>query len=332
MTHVLIAGYGELHPDALAVLDRQDDLTYEQMPQPTPEALRDRLPQADGLLIRTAPVPADALVQATRLRVVSRHGVGYDNIPLAPLNAAGVPLVIFGDVNSGAVAEHALWLMLALAKKGLAQDAAVRQGGWSRRDKLDSSELEGKRLLLLGFGKIAAGVARRALAFGMHVAAHDPYVSEARMVAAGVDVAPDWRSALAEADFISLHLPRTEDTVGIIGRAELAGMKPGAFLINTARGGLIDEGALAEALARGQIGGAGLDTFDEEPLPADSPLVRFDNVVLSPHSAALTRECLRRMGLAAVKNLLDGLAGRFDPSLVVNPETLQAGSARRETV
>jgi D-3-phosphoglycerate dehydrogenase len=320
--HVLIAGYGSLHPDALALLDRQTGLDYELMPNPTAELLTQRLPKADGLLVRTAPVPSDALAQAARLRVVSRHGVGYDNVPLAPLNAAGIPLAIIGDVNSGTVAEHTSWLMLTLAKNGLAQDAAVRQGHWSRRDELNSSEIEGKRLLLLGFGKISKGVARRAQAFGMKVTAYDPYISDETMSSAGVESVKDWRTALPESDYISLHLPSTSETKALIGCSEFAAMKPGAFLINTARGDLVDEDAMIDALKQGRLGGAGLDTFNKEPLSSKNPLVDFPNVVLTPHSAALTTECLRRMGLAAVTNLLDGLAGCLDPTLVVNPETL----------
>ena len=318
-----------MHPDALAILDRQRGLTYEAMPDPTPELLRERLTAADGLLIRTAPVPEDALSDAKRLRIVSRHGVGYDNVPLAPLNAAGIPLAVVGDVNSGAVAEHALWLMLMLAKKGRAQDAAVREGKWESRDRLNAIELEGKILLLMGFGKIAAGVARRARAFGMQVFAYDPYLEPRVMEDHDVKSVSDWRAFLHDADFISLHLPRTEQTEGLIGVTELTAMKDKAFLINTARGGLIDEAALAEALEEGRIGGAGLDTFDKEPLPFESALIHSDRIVLSPHSAALTQECMRRMGIAAVKNLLDGLEGRLDSALVVNSEAIGHTESQR---
>lgn len=322
MPHVLIAGYGSLHPQGLAVLESRADITHETIPNPDAAQFLEKLPQADALLIRTAPLPAEVLKVAERLRIVSRHGVGYDNVPVAVLTERGIPLTIIDSVTALSVAEHALYLMLAVAKSCLSHDRAVREGRWNFRNTHAAWELSGRTLLLLGFGRIAREVTRRAQAFGMRVLAFDPYVDAQAMRSSGVEKVDDWRAALNEADVISLHLPRTPEMENAIGAAELASMKSTAVIINTARGGLIDEAALVQALRNGQIGGAGLDTFDVEPLAKDHPLLQLDNVVLSPHTAALTQEGMARMSISAAENVVAGLEGRLDPRLVVNKEVL----------
>ena len=323
MPHVLVAGYGSVHPRGLAVLESRSDITYEEIPNPDDEQFMARLPQAEALLIRTAPLPPEAVKAAERLRIVSRHGVGYDNIPVDVLNEKGIPLAIIDNVNALTVAEHTLFLMLAVAKRAIVNDQAIRNGDWGIRDRITSHELYGKTLLILGFGRIGQNVARRAAAFGMRVLAFDPNLSAEQMQAAGAEKADDWRSGLGEVDFISLHVPRTPDTENCIAARELTAMKTTAVIVNTARGGLIDENALCSALRSGQIGGAGLDTFDAEPLPSDHPLLALDNVVLSPHSAALTEECLVRMGQSAAENVLAGLDGCLNPKSVVNSDALR---------
>jgi D-3-phosphoglycerate dehydrogenase len=314
---------GRIHDDGMTVLRARPDLVIEDMDDEDEQAFVERLPTADALLIRTAILPVEAVRRSRRLRVVSRHGVGYDNVPVEELTAKGVPLTVVGDVLSSTVAEHALFMMLALAKQGLAYDRAVRDGDWGRRNSLATVELSGKALLILGFGRIGREVALRARAFGMRVLAHDPMVGAQEMADRGVETVADWRAALAETDVVSLHLPLTAETDGIIGRRELAAMKPTAYLVNTARGGLIDEAALAEALAVGGIAGAGIDAFEAEPPPPDHPLLATDRVVLSPHCASMTRECAARMAVRAAENVLAGLDGRLDRNLVVNPTVLE---------
>jgi len=322
MPTVLLSG--KLHPEALAVLRGRTDLKVVEMEGDTPEEFLAKLPEADALLIRTAPLPREALVNAGRLKVVSRHGVGYDNVPVDALSAMGVPVVVVGGVHSVTVAEHAMFLMLAVAKAALLHDRAVRTGDWAFRNRLDAMELGGRTLLILGFGRIGRALAVRAKAFGMTVTAYDPNVAETAMAEAGVGKVADWRAVLADVDAISLHLPRLPETENMIGAAELAAMKPTAILVNTARGGLIDEAALAEALQAGRIAGAGIDTFDEEPPQSDNPLFACDRAILSPHIAGLTREAMARLGVASAENVLAGLDGRLDPALVVNAAALGA--------
>ena len=321
MPHALIAG--KIHPDGLAILRARADLTIEEMADLSAEAFAARLPDADALLIRTAPLPAAAVERAGRLRIVSRHGVGYDNVPLPELTRRGIPLAVIGNVNSAAVAEHTLMLMLALAKRTWHFDRAVRDGAWDLRNRLTPGDLEGSTLLILGLGRIGREVARRAAAFDMRILGYDPAVSAASMAEAHVTPVGDWRAALGQADFVTLHLPRTAETRHMIGAAELALMKPSAFLLNTARGGLVDEVALAEALAAGRIAGAGLDVLEDEPPARDHPLLGSERAILSPHVASLSQSAAVRMGVVSATNLLAGLDGTLDPKLVVNPEVLR---------
>jgi D-3-phosphoglycerate dehydrogenase len=313
---------GRIHSAGMALLEARSDVTLESIDNPTEADFVSRLPQADALIVRTAVVPATALEGAGRLRVVSRHGVGYDNVPVDALTSRGIPLTLVGNVNAVTVAEHTLFMILALAKQCIPYDRAVREGGWGIRDSFAAIELAGKALLILGFGRIGREVARRAAAFDMQVLAYDPYVDQDTMRAARVERIEDWRAVLGDVEFVTLHLPRTPETVGAIGAAELAAMRPTAFLVNAARGGLVDEAALAEALRSGSIAGAGLDTFDAEPPPSAHPLLGLGNVILSPHTAGLTGECAARMGIATAQNALDGIDGRLNPDLVVNGEVL----------
>jgi D-3-phosphoglycerate dehydrogenase len=213
--------------------------------------------------------------------------------------------------------------MLTIAKQGIAYDRATRDGNWKLRDSFGATELAGKTLLLLGFGRIGREVAKRAQAFGMTVLAYDPYVREAAMYAARVQPAPKLEDALPQADFISVHLPLTPETRGIIGARQFAAMKRTAIVISTARGGLVDEAALVEALRSGTIRAAGLDVFVDEPPSSDNPLLKLDNLLLSPHSAGLTAECAMRMGEVSARNALAGLNGTLDPELVVNKHVLK---------
>ncbi len=314
---------GKLHPDGLAVLRARDDLTLVQMEGDEPAEFVAKLPAADALLIRTATLPREALVNARQLKIVSRHGVGYDNVPVDALTAMGVPLAVVGGVHSGTVAEHALYLMFAVAKAGLRYDRAVRSGDWAgARARLETFELGGRTLLLVGLGRIGRELAWRAKAFGMNVVAYDPNVSAEAMAEAGVGKVDDWRQALPGIDAVSLHVPRLPETENMIGAAEIALMKADAIIVNTSRGGLIDERALAAALQAGRIAGAGIDTFDEEPPRADNPLFACDRAILSPHMAGVSREAMARLSVAAAENVIAGLEQRLDPALVVNGAAL----------
>ncbi|MEZ5776928.1 MAG: hydroxyacid dehydrogenase [Paracoccaceae bacterium] len=322
MTKVLISG--NIHPAGMAVLEAEPGLEFETIIDPGAELPMEKLADADALLIRYGVLSAEQAARMPKLKVVSRHGVGCDNLPVAELGARGVPVTIVGPVNAVSVAEHVMAMLMALIKRIGPYDAAVRSGNWTIRESLAVGEISGRRLMLLGFGRIGREVARRASAFDMDVLAYDPFVNGDDIRAAGCTPVGDWRAALAEVDVLSLHLPATPETRGMIGTAELARMKPTAIVLNAARGGLIDEAALHGALCGHMAnGGAGLDCFSAEPPPTDMPLLGLPNVVLSPHSAALSGEAAKRMGEVAARNVVAGLKGALDPALIFNRKALE---------
>jgi D-3-phosphoglycerate dehydrogenase / 2-oxoglutarate reductase len=316
MPHLLVAG--KLHPSGLELLSSAP-VTFDYVEEISEASYQAYLPKADALVIRTQPLTATSLAKAPGLKIVSRHGVGYDAVDVAALDARGIPLCIVGDVNSSGVAEHAMMLILAATHRLIAADKATRSGDWGWRNGLQTHEVAGKRLLILGFGRIGQKLAGLARAFGMEVHAHDPFILTDRWPAGAVR-APDLAAALAEADAVSLHLPRADRAV--LGAGELALMKPNAVVVNTARGGLVDEIALADAMRAGKLGGAGIEVFADEPPGTDHPLFGLDQAVLTPHNAALTVECAERMAFASVQNVLDFFAGKLDPALVVNRAAL----------
>ncbi|WP_454817539.1 hydroxyacid dehydrogenase [Labrys neptuniae] len=322
MPHILVAG--KLHPSGITLLRSAAGVTFDYVEEVSEASYAPLISAADGLIIRTQPLSAATVAHAARLRIVSRHGVGYDAVDLASLNSKGIALSIVGDVNSISVAEHAMMLMLACAKQLLRADRSVREAGWAWRNRLEATELFGKRLLIMGFGRTGRQLAKLAAVFGMEVRAFDPYLQSLGWPKGAVACVSDLRAGLAWADAISVHVPRGERPA--IGADELALMKPSAILVNTARGGVVDEAALLDALRTGRISAAGLDVFDDEPPLADHPLFGLDQVILTPHIAGLTAECAERMAISSVQNVLDFFSGAIDPALVVNREHLNASS------
>jgi D-3-phosphoglycerate dehydrogenase / 2-oxoglutarate reductase len=318
-THrVLIAG--KVHQAGIAMLRQRADITLDLVEAVTAEAYLPFLPDADAILLRTQPMSRDDIAKATKLKIVSRHGVGYDAVDVTALNARNIPLAIVGDVNSRAVAEHTMMLLLATARRSVAHHLAATTGQWNERNRFDSCELDGKALLILGFGRIGRRVAELAKAFGMSVTAYDPFVSAEQAAAQGVAPATDMTEALTTADFVTVHLPGGQGPV--IGAAELARMKSTAIIVNAARGGIIDEQALDSALRQRRLRAAALDVLVQEPPALDHPLLSNPFVTISPHNAGLTEECAMRMSIAAAQNILDMFDGRLNPALVVNAKAI----------
>lgn len=315
MPHVLVAG--RIHQAGIERLRAAPGVTLDLVDEVSLESYAPLIERAEAVLIRTQPMPAQLIARAPRLRIVSRHGVGYDAIDVAALSRRGIPLAVVGDVNSRSVAEQTFMLMLALAKRVRAYDRATRDGNWRFRDSQEAVDLAGKTLLLIGFGRIGRIVAGLAAAFQMRIMVHDRFVDPSAVRNAGAVPATDLGSALEQADVVSIHIPRATDRP-LLGAPQLARMKPSSMVINTARGGLIDEVALDAALRAGRLGGAGLDVLDVEPPRPDHPLLSNDRVLITPHAAGLTVECAMRMSIAAAQNILDHFAGTLDPALVVN--------------
>lgn len=325
MPHVLVAG--KIHPAGLEILRNAPGVTFDLVDEVSTEAYAPLAPKADAILIRTQPLPRKVIEAAPHLKVVSRHGVGFDAVDVEALNERAIPLAIVGDVNSCSVAEQTMMLMLSLAKQTIVYDAKTRNASWQYRNSFAAWELKDRTLLLAGYGRIGRTVAAMAITFGMKVSVYDPFVPEEAIRASGVTPVTDLGTGLATADVVSIHMPKAGNAP-LIGAAELALMKPSAVIVNTARGGIVDETALYEALAANRIAGAALDVFEDEPPAPDNPLFALGNVVLSPHSAGLTEEAAARMSVAAVVNILDFFGGRLDPALVVNAAQIAADRDR----
>lgn len=270
-----------------------------------------------ALISRTLKVTAAHIASCPSLRIISRHGVGYDIVDLDAATARGIPVTIAEAANAQSVAEMAIGLMFAAARRIPAADANIRAGGWDRSGA--GIQLAGRRLGLVAFGAIGRAVARMAQGIGLSVSVFDPHATRTE----GVVWHDSLHSLLAETDVLSLHAPLTAQTRDMIGATQLALMPKGAIVINTARGGLIDEAALADAVAAGHIAAAGIDTFATEPLPADHPFRALPQVVMTPHLGGSTRTSLDSVAVSAVQNVLAVLDGDGpDPRLVVNPAVL----------
>lgn len=281
------------------------------------------LADADGVALIATPFGAAEIRAGPRLRVVARLGAGYDRVDVPALTRRGIPLLVTGDANSPSVAEQALYFMLELAKRGAALNAMVREHRWMDRwSEAPPVDLFRKTLLVVGFGRTGTRIAKPCLALGMTVRVYDPYVEPAAIVSAGCIPDSDLDAALPHADFVTLHCPKTPETLGMFNAARLARMKPTAYLVNTARGGIIDQPALYTALTTGVICGAALDVFEREPPERDEPLLSLPNVIAAPHLAGVTKESFERMAVSGVTNLLSVLDGKPNVENVVNREVL----------
>ncbi len=256
------------------------------------------------------------------MKVVTRIGVGYDAVDVPALSRAKVPLMVAGSANSPSVAEQAMFMMLTLAKRATEMHGLVKDGQWSKRLGLLPYDLFGKTLLIFGFGRIGTRTAKRCLAMEMNVLVYDPYKSAAEIRAAGCEPVTDLDAALPRADFVSIHCPKTPETVGMFNAARLKLMKPTAYLINTARGGIVEERALYDALVSGKLAGAGLDVFEQEPPPSGHSLFALANVIMAPHVAGVTREAVDRMSEQTARNILSALDGDPIRQNVINQDVL----------
>lgn len=290
----------------------------------SPEALLETIPGAHALIIRSATdVTAEVLAAATDLMVVGRAGIGLDNVDVAAATARGVMVVNAPQSNIVSAAEHTMALLLAQARNVPQAHAALKQGRWER-SKWEGVELDGKTLGVVGLGRIGKLVAERAAAFGMRIVAFDPFVSADKAKRMGVELLPLER-VVEESDFLTIHLPKNKETTGIIGEAMFARAKPDLRVINVARGGIVDEAALYEAVKSKRIGGAALDVFSSEPM-TESPLFALDEIVVTPHLGASTREAQDKAGDTIAEMVQLALAGDFVP-FAVNVDANEANDA-----
>ena len=313
---------GQIHQDGINLLQARTDLTIKITEAHNESDLVKLVADADAILVRSAPITSLVIDSAPNLKVVSRHGVGFNSVDVEALTARRIPLTIAVGGNAVSVAEHTLYLILALAKQGQRYDTAARQGDFNFRNAPIAREIETSQLLVIGFGRIGTQVTRRALAFGMVVHVYDPYVCDRAIQDQAAQVVRNLHDALPQMDVVSVHCPLNEKTKNLIGNHELSLMKPNALLINTARGGIVDEAALHDTLTQGGIAGAGIDVFVTEPTNPSLNLLELENVVVSPHCAGITVESSARTAWIAAQNILDGLDSRLDEAFVVNREVL----------
>jgi D-3-phosphoglycerate dehydrogenase len=311
----------------MALLEAHHDVTIRALNRPSARELAAAMPGVHAALIGSEVVDEALLAAAPDLRIAARHGVGYDAVDVAACTRRGVVVSITAGGNDLSVAEHALMLLLAVARRTVEMDAATRAGCWLPRDGRPMAELAGRTILVVGYGRIGARVARLCAAFGMHVMVRDPAFPVPRIAADGFTPVTDVAAVLPQIDVLTLHCPLSEDTRRMVNREMLGLMKPTAWLINTARGPLVDEAALTDALSSGRLEAAGLDVLLHEPPDPTNPLLKLPNVVLSPHNAAAPQECQAKMSIRAAKNMLEFFDGALDASYVINPEILPRRNA-----
>ena len=314
-----------VHPAAQALL-LSSGHTVEVLDPVNEQSIAARIPNAEAIIVRATPINAAFLAHAHKLRICARHGVGYDQVDVPALTARGIPLTVTPDANAASVAEHALMLMLNIARGTATYDAKVRALTWSNPPVPETFDLGGKTVLVMGFGRIGGRVARLCKAFDMRVLVRDPFIPQNTIKGAGFIPAKDLAAAQAEADIVTIHLPSNDKTRGMVNAEFFASMKQGATLINTARGTLVNESALAAALSSGHLKAAGLDVFWEEPANPDNPLLKLPNVLMTPHSAAATEQGLYRMAMSCAESIIQLFAGNLDPDVVINQEVLRGNA------
>jgi D-3-phosphoglycerate dehydrogenase / 2-oxoglutarate reductase len=299
------------------LLQARDDLDLVEFPNMISAGdfeakLREHAP-VHGVALGATRFGEPELEASIDMKVVTRIGVGFDAVDVPALSRRKVPLMVAGTANSPSVAEQALFMMLTLAKRAVEMHSLVKDGQWASRLGMLPYDLYGKNVLIVGFGRIGTRTAKRCLAMEMNVLIYDPYKPAAEIKAAGCEPVTDLDAALPRADFVSIHCPKNPETVAMFNATRLQRMKPTAYLINTARGGVVDQTALRLALLAGEIAGAALDVTDPEPLPADDPLLEAPNLIVVPHVGSATVRTRERMAEMAVENLLAALAGHPMP-------------------
>jgi D-3-phosphoglycerate dehydrogenase len=313
---------GRMPQAGLDVLKKRDDVDYEVLTDDTVPSLHPKLKDANAVTLGGTPFRQAELDVAPGMMVVARLGVGFDAVEIPALNKRKIPLMTTGIANSVSVAEHAMYMLLASARLVKKYDRFVREGGWGQRLSDLPADLSGKSILVVGMGRIGSRTVKRCAAFEMNVFVLDPNIPEAEIKKAGATKVTDLKATLPKVDFVSVHCPKSPETVNMFNTETLALMKPEAFLVNTARGGIVNEDALYTALTTGKLRGAGLDVLDKEPPDPKNKLFGLENVIFSPHMAGVTQEASDRMAVTAIENILSVFDGRVNAANVVNKEVL----------
>jgi D-3-phosphoglycerate dehydrogenase len=315
---------GRMPQAGLDVLKRRDDVDWEILVDDSVPSLHPKLKDANAVTLGATPFRQAELDAAPGMMVVARLGVGFDAVEIPALNKRKIPLMTTGTANSVSVAEHAMYMMLAASRLVKKSDRWVREGGWRERLSDLPSDVAGKKVLVVGIGRIGSRTVKRTVAFEMETYVLDPNVSAAEIEKAGAIKVTDLKAILPKVDYVSIHCPKSPETVNMFNAETLALMKPTAFLVNTARGGIVNEEALFNALSTGKLRGAGLDVLDREPPDPKNKLFTLENVIFSPHMAGVTEEASNRMAVTAVESILSVFDGRPNAQFCVNKEVLSS--------
>jgi D-3-phosphoglycerate dehydrogenase len=307
-----------IHEAGIELIKNNPDYEFEVIENTDIEFLKSKIKDCDGVSIRTAKLAGEVIDCANKLKIISRHGVGYDNINLESTKKNNITLAITATANAVAVAEHVMFMLLNISKKGNMYDETVKSGKFNDRNKLPKTvELWNKNILIAGFGRIGQALIKRCHGFEMKVFVYDPFVSKEMIEKHGGIKVDNLEEASKDMDAISLHVPLNEKTKNIINYDLLKNMKKNCIIINAARGGVINEIDLDKALNENLILGAGLDVFEIEPPDPNNPLLKNNKVFLSPHTAAFTEECMTRMGKETIQNIIDFFDDKLEKSKIV---------------
>ena len=304
-----------IHEEGINLLKNNSNFEYEVVDNVDTEFLKSKIKECDGISIRTAKLSGDVIEAANNLKIISRHGVGYDNIDLEVSKKKDITLAITATANAVAVAEHVMFMILNISKRGSMYDDTVKSGKFNERNKLPKTvELWNKNILIAGFGRIGQALIKRCLGFEMNVFVFDPFVSKEFIEKRGGTKVDNLSETSKDMDAMSLHIPLNDETKNIINYELLKSMKKNCIIINAARGGIVNEVDLDRALNENLIFGAGLDVFETEPPAENNPLLKNKKVFLSPHTAAFTEECMIRMGKETIQNIFDFFDGNLENS------------------
>ncbi len=309
-----------LHEEGIKMLEMRPDIDFQVIMSDDENEISEAAKDVHAITVRTANISEKVIENAENLLIVSRHGVGYDSIDVSALTRKKIPLTIAAHSNMITVSEHAMMMMLALSKNVFYYDEFTRKADWSTRWNNKSWDLAQKKLLVIGFGRIGSKVTKRAKAFDMEVLVYDPYISKNLIHEAGAKSIDNIFNILSEVDIVTIHCPRNEETENMFSRKEFENMKKTSYIVNCARGGIINEEDLYNALKNNVISGAGLDVFDEEPAPLSNKILELKNVILSPHIAGVTVEATIRMSTESVQNVFNIFDKKINKNVIVNNE------------
>ena len=315
-----IAIVDKIHEDGIKLLEKNSKFEYEVIEDLSKENLLSKLPAFDGITLRRGKIDSQILEKCKKLKVISRHGVGYDNVDIKYLKEKNITLLVTATTTSVSPAEHIMFMLLNISKGYDLYDKTVRNGEFASVMHMKNNnnfELSNKKILIIGFGRIGRQLIKRCLGFEMIVNVYDPFVEKKTIESLGGIKIDDLNIGLKEADIISLSVPLTKETQNMINMEKIKIMKASAVIINTSRGGVVNEKDLNEALDRSMIHGAGLDVFEKEPPDEINPLLKNKKIILSPHAATFTKECKSAMSVEAVQNVIDFFDNKLKKPMIV---------------